>query len=47
LTQVADVLEIPVGTAKSRLNRALESMRVSMAADRPASVLERVRERSA
>jgi RNA polymerase sigma-70 factor (ECF subfamily) len=47
LTQVADVLEIPVGTVKSRLNRALASMRVSMAADRPTSALERVGERSA
>ena len=47
LTHVADVLEIPVGTAKSRLNRALESMRTYMAADRPATPLERMRERSA
>lgn len=47
LTQVADVLQIPVGTAKSRLNRALNAMRLAMAAERPASADERARERSA
>jgi RNA polymerase sigma-70 factor (ECF subfamily) len=47
LTQVADVLDVPVGTVKSRLNRALQAMRVAMAAERPASATERVRERSA
>jgi RNA polymerase sigma-70 factor (ECF subfamily) len=47
LTQVADVLEIPVGTAKSRLHRALEAMRTFMAAERPSQPVERVREQSA
>jgi RNA polymerase sigma-70 factor (ECF subfamily) len=46
LTEAADVLDIPVGTAKSRLHRGLESLRDAMAADvpRPAS---RAKERSA
>jgi RNA polymerase sigma-70 factor (ECF subfamily) len=46
LTEAADVLDIPVGTAKSRLHRGLESLRDSMADDapRPAS---RAEERSA
>jgi RNA polymerase sigma-70 factor (ECF subfamily) len=35
LTEVADVLDIPVGTAKSRLHRGLESLRTSMTADAP------------
>jgi RNA polymerase sigma-70 factor (ECF subfamily) len=30
LTDVAEVLEIPVGTAKSRLHRALETMRLEL-----------------
>ena len=47
LTQVADVLEIPVGTAKSRLNRALEAMRTYMAAEQPGVPVERVAERTA
>ena len=37
-TQVADALEIPVGTAKSRLHYAIESLRAALAADERASV---------
>ncbi len=33
LTEVAAVLGIPVGTAKSRLNRGLQTMRASMRAE--------------
>ena len=36
LTEVAEMLDIPVGTAKSRLHRALEVMRVELGGD-PAS----------
>ena len=43
-TELAEVLDIPVGTAKSRLNRGLASMRTAMEADRPTSLF---RERSA
>lgn len=32
-TEAADVLEIPVGTAKSRLHYAIDSLRAAMAAD--------------
>jgi RNA polymerase sigma-70 factor, ECF subfamily len=35
LTEAADVLDIPVGTAKSRLHRGLQSLRDEMAADVP------------
>ena len=44
LTELAEILDIPVGTAKSRLNRGLASMRIAMGADRPTQVH---RERSA
>jgi RNA polymerase sigma-70 factor (ECF subfamily) len=37
-TQVADALEIPIGTAKSRLHEAIESLRAALAADERASV---------
>ena len=47
LTQVADVLEIPVGTAKSRLNRGLESMRTFIAAEQPVPPVARVGEQTA
>ncbi|MCY7417810.1 MAG: RNA polymerase sigma factor [Chloroflexi bacterium] len=33
LTDVADILDIPVGTAKSRLNRGLTALRASMGAE--------------
>jgi len=35
LADVADALNVPVGTAKSRLARALRSLRASMASDAP------------
>jgi RNA polymerase sigma-70 factor, ECF subfamily len=44
LAEVADTLGIPVGTAKSRLNRGLASMRSAMGADQPRPL---VQERSA
>jgi RNA polymerase sigma-70 factor (ECF subfamily) len=34
LTDAADILDIPVGTAKSRIHRGLETLRSSMAAER-------------
>ena len=33
LTEAADILDIPVGTAKSRLHRGLETLRTSMSDD--------------
>ena len=35
LTEVAEILGIPPGTAKSRLHRALETLRAGMAAEQP------------
>jgi RNA polymerase sigma-70 factor, ECF subfamily len=35
LTDVADILDIPAGTAKSRLHRGLATLRTAMAAERP------------
>jgi len=35
LTEVADILDIPAGTAKSRLHRGLGTLRAAMAAERP------------
>jgi RNA polymerase sigma-70 factor (ECF subfamily) len=41
LPEVADSLDLPLGTAKSRLHRALSEMRAALEADaRPANVLE-------
>jgi RNA polymerase sigma-70 factor, ECF subfamily len=37
-TEAADALEIPVGTAKSRLHYAIEALRVAIAADERAPV---------
>jgi len=45
LPQVANVLDIPVGTAKSRLHRGLEAIRAALAAE-PVP-LDQFRERSA
>ena len=41
LTELAGVLDIPVGTAKSRLNRGLAAMRSSLGADQPTALQER------
>ncbi|TME11495.1 MAG: RNA polymerase sigma factor [Chloroflexi bacterium] len=46
LTDAANVLDIPVGTAKSRLHRGLEALRAALAAEAPAPI-SRIRERSA
>ena len=46
LTDAAIVLDIPVGTAKSRLHRGLETLRTALAADAPVPI-NRKRERSA
>jgi RNA polymerase sigma-70 factor (ECF subfamily) len=35
LTEAAEILDIPVGTAKSRLNRGLTTLRTFIAVDRP------------
>jgi len=46
LTDAADVLDIPVGTAKSRLHRGLDTLRSALAAEAAGSDLE-TQERSA
>jgi len=45
LTDVADILNVPVGTAKSRLHRGLQTLRSAMAEER--NELHLVRERPA
>jgi RNA polymerase sigma-70 factor (ECF subfamily) len=46
LPAIADTLDIPVGTAKSRLHRGLESLRAALAAEAPVPI-DQFRERSA
>ena len=43
LTEVAETLDIPNGTAKSRLNRALAAMRAALDADDRTSLVEKGR----
>lgn len=38
LTEAAEILEIPVGTVKSRLHRGLETLRTALSDDVPAPV---------
>ena len=43
LTEAADILDIPAGTAKSRLHRGLEALRTAMAPEIESRVLARER----
>lgn len=43
LSEVAEALEIPIGTAKSRLNRALAAMRAALEADDRSPLAEKGR----
>jgi RNA polymerase sigma factor (sigma-70 family) len=43
LTEVAETLDIPSGTAKSRMNRAIAAMRAALEADDRTSLVERGR----
>ena len=48
LPEAAEILQIPVGTAKSRLHRGLETLRAALAAEAPIPIdASRARERSA
>jgi RNA polymerase sigma-70 factor (ECF subfamily) len=48
LPEAAEILQIPVGTAKSRLHRGLETLRAALAAEAPMPLdPSRARERSA
>jgi DNA-directed RNA polymerase specialized sigma24 family protein len=38
---VADTLDIPTGTAQSRLNRALAALRAALAADEPQPAVDK------
>ena len=46
-TETADALDIPVGTAKSRLHYAIEALRAALAADERAAVGTRAEDRMA
>ena len=47
LPETAATLGIPVGTAKSRLNRALEAMRITVADENELSAMTSAKERFA
>jgi RNA polymerase sigma-70 factor (ECF subfamily) len=43
LSEIAEALEIPIGTAKSRLNRAATAMRAALEADDRGPLVEKGR----